>query len=281
MGLGIATQLVTTRAAILAFAAILIAVAAAVSRKQSAPQAERRDPAPSPAPAARPLKYAKAMPGASQSGKIPGGTKSGRARGCGMKFAGYRLRLSASDVANFVACQHMTRLDLLTARGELRRARGFDLGFQDLVKRGEAHELTVLDTFRADGRSITEITQRPDADAEAAQATLEAIRSGTDVIYQGVLLGASADGGTALLGRPDFLVRADLLAAPDGKPRPDELHYEVVEAKLARTAKARAVAQTAFYSHLLAVLQGVPPRWMHLALGRGDLTSLKQPRRNN
>ncbi len=192
-----------------------------------------------------------------------------------MKFAGERLRLSASDVANFVACQHRTRLDLLEARRALRRVREFDLGFEDLVKRGEAHELTVLERFRADGRSITEISQRPDADAEPAQATLEAIRSGTDVIYQGVLLGASPDGGTALLGRPDFLVRADLLAAPDGEPRPDELHYEVVDAKLARTAKARAVAQTAFYSHLLAALQGVRPRWMHLALGRGELVALK------
>ena len=192
-----------------------------------------------------------------------------------MKFAGERLRLSASDVANFVACQHRTRLDLLAARGALRRARQFDLGFQDLVKRGEAHELTVLERFRADGRSITQINQRPDADAEAAQATREAIGSGTDVIYQGVLLGASPDAATALLGRPDFLVRADLLAAPDGEPRPGGLHYEVVDAKLARTAKARAVAQTAFYSHLLAALQGVRPRWMHLALGRGDLVALK------
>jgi len=74
-----------------------------------------------------------------------------------------------------------------------------------------------------------------------------------------VLLGESPDAGTALLGRPDFLVRADLLAAPDGEPRPDELHYEVVDAKLARTAKARAVAQTAFYSYLLAALQGSGP----------------------
>ena len=213
------------------------------------------------------------MPGEPQSGKIPGGTKSGRARGCGTKFAGERLRLSASDVANFVACQHRTRLDLLAARGALRRVREFDLGFQDLVRRGEAHELTVLERFRADGRSITEINQRPDADA--ARATREAIGSGTDVIYQGVLLGASPDAGTALLGRPDFLVRAGLLAAPDEEPRPGELHYEVVDAKLARTAKARAVAQTAFYSHLLAALQGVRPRWMHLALGGGGLTSLK------
>jgi hypothetical protein len=82
-----------------------------------------------------------------------------------MKFAGVRLRLSASDVANFVACQHMTRLDLLEARGALRRPREFDLGFQDLVKRGEAHEQTVLDQFRVDGRSIAEIRPGPDADA--------------------------------------------------------------------------------------------------------------------
>ena len=211
------------------------------------------------------------MPEGSQPGKIPGVTSlAGHTGGYRMKFADDRLRLSASDVANFVACQHLTRLDLLKARGALRQPREFDIGFQDLVKRGEAHEVTVLDRFRADGRCIVEIRSGPDAYADAARATLEAIRGGADVIYQGVLLGDRPDGGTALLGRPDFLVRADLLPAPDGEPRPAELHYEVVDAKLARTAKARAVAQTAFYSHLLAARQGVRPRWMHLALGRGD-----------
>jgi len=121
-----------------------------------------------------------------------------------MKFDGDRLRLSASDVANFVACQHLTRLDLLKARGTLRTPREFDIGFQDLVKRGEAHEVTVLDRFRADGRSIVEIGSSPDTYADAAQATLEAISDGADVIYQGVLLADRPDGGTALLAdRPD------------------------------------------------------------------------------
>jgi predicted RecB family nuclease len=78
-----------------------------------------------------------------------------------------------------------------------------------------------------------------------------------------------------LFGRPDFLVRADLLPVPDGEPRPDGRHYEVVDAKLARTAKARAVLQTAFYSRLLAELQGTEPRWMHLALGNGDFFPFK------
>ena len=49
----------------------------------------------------------------------------------------------------------------------------------------------------------------------------------------------------------------------------------MVDAKLARSAKARAVLQTAFYSHLLADLQGIEPRWMHLALGNGEFASFK------
>ncbi|MGH3394287.1 MAG: TM0106 family RecB-like putative nuclease, partial [Streptosporangiaceae bacterium] len=196
-----------------------------------------------------------------------------------MKVTGSGLRLSASDVANFLACQHLTRLDLLAARGELKPPREVDVGFLDLVARGEAHEQTVLAGFRVAGLGVAEIAAA--SDAEAARATVEAIRGGTDVIYQGVLLGppGSNDGsdgtGAALLGRPDFLIRAGLLAAPDGESRPAEAHYEVVDAKLARSAKGRAVAQTAFYTRLLTWAQGVRPRWMHLALGHGELASFK------
>ena len=67
----------------------------------------------------------------------------------------------------------------------------------------------------------------------------------------------------------------DLLPAPDGEPRPAGIHYEVVDAKLARSAKARAVLQTVFYSQLLADVQGIAPRWMHLALGNGEFASFK------
>ncbi len=190
-----------------------------------------------------------------------------------MKIADDRLWLSASDVANFVACRHLSRLDVLEARGTLRRPKQFDAGFEDLVKRGEVHEMSVLTRFRANGWNVEEISPAPDADA--AEATLTAIHGHADVIYQGVLLGQNPGGGMALLGRPDFLVRADLLPAPDGGPRQGTPHYEVIDAKLARTAKARAVAQSAFYSHLLAIAQEVEPRWMHLALGNGELASLR------
>jgi len=192
-----------------------------------------------------------------------------------VKITDDRIRLSASDVANFLACQHLTRLDKLHAQGELQPPHEFDIGFQSLIQRGEAHEKAVLERFRADGRRVVTITAAPQAEATAAAATAEAIASGTEVIYQGVLTREQPGGEPALLGRPDFLIRADLIAAPDHELRPDGIHYEVVDAKLARTAKARAVAQTTFYSHLLADLQGITPRWMHLALGNRELRSFK------
>jgi predicted RecB family nuclease len=71
------------------------------------------------------------------------------------------------------------------------------------------------------------------------------------------------------VGLPDFLIRAELLGSGrDG--------FEVVDAKLARSAKARAVLQTTYYSRLLADVQGVKPVRMHLALGgRDDLESFR------
>jgi hypothetical protein len=156
-----------------------------------------------------------------------------------MKIIEGHVRLAASDVANFLACQRLTQLDLLRARGELRPPREFDIGFQDLVRRGEAHERGVLEQFRADGLGVIDVSGTVDA----AGATADAIRDGAGVVYQGTLAGGRP--GTALFGRPDFLVRADLLPAPDGEPRPGWVHYEVVDAKLARSARARAVLRTA------------------------------------
>ncbi len=145
-------------------------------------------------------------------------------------------RLAASDVANFLACRRLTQLDLLRARKELRPPREFDVGFRDLLRRGEVHERAVLERFREDGHGVVDVSGAQDA----AGATREAIQAGAGVVYQGMLAGGGP--GAALFGRPDFLVRAELLPAPDGEPRLDGVHYEVVDAKLARSAKARARA---------------------------------------
>src|SRR5271166_4653417 len=181
-----------------------------------------------------------------------------------MRIIDGQVRLSASDVANFLACRHLTRLDLLHARGIVSPPYFNDAGFDDLVKRGEAHEKNILQGFRDRDLHVVEIPPSQGNVAAGTAATAAAISGGADVIYQAVLTREAGPGGeSALLGLPDFLVRAELIPAPDGEPRSDNelTRYEVVDAKLARTAKGRAVAQTAFYSQLLADLQGDAPRW--------------------
>ncbi len=98
-----------------------------------------------------------------------------------MKITDGQLRLSASDVANFLACRHLTRLDLLRARGELRPPHEFDIGFQDLIQRGAAHEKAVLERFRADGLSVLDIRAGPEREAASATIGGSARRRGCDL----------------------------------------------------------------------------------------------------
>jgi uncharacterized protein len=182
-----------------------------------------------------------------------------------MKIVDGNLRIAASDVANFTSCRHLTRLDLAAAHQLVSAPFFDDLGAKALADRGIEHERQVLESFRSRGWTIEQQrTSERDLRREA-DATAAAMRRGADVIYQGTLLVDDH------LGLPDFLIRADLLGSSLG-PEP---RYEVVDAKLARSAKARAVLQTAFYSELVGQVQGHLPEHMHLALGSQDLLPLR------
>ena len=47
---------------------------------------------------------------------------------------------------------------MLRARGELRPPREYDVGFAELVRRGEVHERGVLERFRADGLDVVDVS---------------------------------------------------------------------------------------------------------------------------
>ena len=113
-----------------------------------------------------------------------------------MQVTGGRVRVSASDVANFLACRRLTQLDLRRARGELRPPREFDVGFQELVRRGEVHERGVLERFRAEGLDVVDVSGASDG----SEATAEAIRDGAGVIFQGTLTGGAAVRAAGLPG---------------------------------------------------------------------------------
>ena len=166
--------------------------------------------------------------------------------------------LSATAIANFLTCQHLTALDRAEAAGELKKEFFPDPGLELLIRLGLEHEQAYLNGLREEGLGIVEIpTETSRADAVAA--TIAALHEGVDVVYQP----AFVDGYS--YGRADFVKRVD---------KPSKLgnwSYEVIEAKLARSTKIRAVIQLCHYSLLLSKIQGADPDWMHVVLGGGAL----------
>lgn len=159
---------------------------------------------------------------------------------------------TASNIADFLACHHLTSLDQAEARGEIKKPFFNDPNVDLLRELGLRHEKEYLRQLReVQGLHVAEIS----ADANAADKTLKVLHDGADAVYQ-----AAFQQGP-WFGRADFLVRVE---------SPSSLgswSYEVVETKLAWSTKARAVVQLCFYSDLLAVVQGCEPRWMHVVLG--------------
>ena len=165
------------------------------------------------------------------------------------------LRLSPTDLANHLACAHLTQLELLVQRGELARPHVDDPYGELIMRKGNEHERAYLARLEADGTRIARMRSYEDGDFdadEARRATEEAIRSAeADVIYQAYL----SDGSWR--GFADFLERL-----PDGT-------YEPVDTKLARSAKPGHLLQLCFYATELERIQGRLPEHVHVELGTG------------
>lgn len=171
-----------------------------------------------------------------------------------------QVRLSASDLIRFAACMHASKLDLdyLSGKGPVPAAQGQEA--QILGALGDKHELDFLRQLESEGRSCVNIHEETGDDAsfeDYLQATLEALRQGPDVIYQGAV--ASAHWG----GYVDFLER---IRRPS---RLGDYAYEVVDTKLRRSPDPADILQLVVYSDLLAEVQGVLPEFIHVQLGSG------------
>src|SRR6266513_3099784 len=172
-----------------------------------------------------------------------------------------RLRLSPSDVSGFLACPHLTQLELAVARGERARPVFDDPHRAMLRQKGHEHESAYLAGLEAQGRSVARIRgfgeHGFDAD-QAARLTEEAIQAGAaDVIYQPYLRDERWHGFA------DFLERL-----PDGT-------YEPVDTKLARTARPEHVLQLSFYAEQLERIQRRRPAQLHVQLGSGRRESFR------
>src|SRR5262245_47610846 len=161
-----------------------------------------------------------------------------------MKLNEGRLLLSPSDLVGYLACPHVTGLELAVARGERERPHRHD-PHADLIRRkGEQHEAAYLASL---GAGVVTIESPWVVGWEiAAAATEQAVRDGAPFVYQA----AFVDG--AWRGLADFVERL-----PGGS-------YEVVDTKLARRARPAHVLQLCFYSEQLARIQGRRPDAMHV-----------------
>ncbi len=183
-----------------------------------------------------------------------------------MQRVGSQLLCSPLDLASFIACEHLTQLELAVASGEGTRPT-FENAYADLIRRkGEEHERAFLEDLRAVGHAVTEVGlgKRPDFEA-AARTTVEAIRDGAPYVYQAVFL---AD---EWRGVADFLERVE---------RPSALgpwSYEVLDTKLARHPGPEHALQLAFYSHALGQIQRLDPPVAHLVLGTRERIRIRLP----
>src|SRR5213593_2653668 len=97
------------------------------------------------------------------------------------------IRLSATDLANHLACRHLTQLDLAYAKGGTPPPYRHDSRLEALQHRGIEHEARYVAHLRGLGRTIHRLEETTDV-ALAMQRTVEAMRSGVDIIVQPTLL---------------------------------------------------------------------------------------------
>ncbi len=177
-----------------------------------------------------------------------------------MQILDHKPIISASDLNDRLACRHLLHLNLKRALGELDEEPVESETGKLLSGKGDAHEAAYLESLKARGLSVVELgipsSSSIETLEEAAKATLEAMRSGPVVIFQGTFFDGESRGHT------DFLFRVD---------RPSELgdfSYEVADTKLARNPKPYFIVQLCFYSELLEKVQGGgPPEKIHVILG--------------
>lgn len=168
-----------------------------------------------------------------------------------MRLIGNTIILAATDLANFLSCEHRTALDLAAATGTITPPEAtLDAALRLLRERGATHERAYVDYLRRQGLNVVEILIDESPDVRVAQ-TLQALAAGVDVVYQG------AFAGDGWLGFADVLRKVPCVAG--ARTTWGEFQYEPYDMKLARETRGSTILQLALYAELLAEVQGVAP----------------------
>lgn len=163
-----------------------------------------------------------------------------------MKKINDTIQLSATDLVGHLNCGHLTALDVQVATGALKKPENYDPLLEILRERGQRHEDAYIQHLRNAGHQLTKIEGVDVTDA-TVDATLEAMRNGSEVIIQAALRHGRWSG------------RADVLRRVGTPSDLGDFSYEIIDTKLARETKGGTVLQLCLYADLLANAQGRPP----------------------
>lgn len=182
-----------------------------------------------------------------------------------MRRHNQQLLHSASDLNAFLGCAHAAALNLqkLLVPDSLPERAADDDATQLVQAAGHAHEAVFLAELKDQGVDVAEIPSEGSLEERRA-ATLAAMRSGHEIIYQATFLD------------PPWHGFADFLRRTDSPSTLGAWSYEAIDTKLARSADPKHVLQLAVYSDLLEAAQGVRPHLMHLVLGDGREESFRR-----
>ena len=85
-----------------------------------------------------------------------------------MRILEDQLIVSPTDLSGFLACEHLTQLEVAVARGELERPDLEDAELDLLFHHGLEHEKGYLEELRSKGLSVVELDGRAADDFRAS-----------------------------------------------------------------------------------------------------------------
>ncbi|NRB38348.1 MAG: TM0106 family RecB-like putative nuclease [Pseudomonadales bacterium] len=165
----------------------------------------------------------------------------------------YSLIFSPSDLTQFVESPFASWMDHFSKAHPEKapEADEADSMMTLLQEKGEVHEHQVLEGLRAQGLSVVDLSTAEDK----AQATVDAMHSGAEVIFQ------------ACLEKAPFRGFSDFLVKVAGDSDLGNYHYEVWDTKLSKEVKPYFVIQLCCYEDMVAQIQGRRSEEMVVVLG--------------
>lgn len=173
-----------------------------------------------------------------------------------------RIVFSPHDLINFMQCEFITWMDRRFLDDKTLVPDESDDGTKLLQEKGFEHEREFVRRQVEEGKSLIDIADGGSADQIAA--TIEAMRQGFDIVYQGALRSFEGDVGFGFGGISDFLYRCE------GDSWLGDYYYDVRDTKLAKAAKPEFLIQLCCYADLLEKVQGRRPERLGVVLGTGE-----------